>query len=124
MIRCYRSYFRVDGKPLPLPDIGMKISCSDLDADDSGRDESGVMHRIVAREGVRTWEFSYKTLDEEDFRYINELFSGKPEFQFTYGVAKDGTLLTTRAYRAKYSVLMQDPISGIYRDLKFNIIEC
>lgn len=125
MIRCYDSHFRVDGKPLPLPDVGLAVSCTDIDAESSGRDESMVMHRVVGREGVRTWgPFAYKLLDEEDMRYIQELFAGKAQFEFTYGVAKDGSLLTTTAYRSKYSAIQQDVTSGLYKDLKFNIIEC
>ena len=84
-----------------------------------------VMHRVVGREGVRTWgPFSYKLLDAEDMRYIQELLAGKAQFRFAYGVAKDGSLLTTTAYRSKYSASLLDPISGLYADLKFNIIEC
>ena len=125
MIRCYNSYFRIDGKPLPLPDVGLNITCTDIDTDDSGRDESMIMHRVVGREGVRTWgPFSYKILDAEDMRYIQDLFAGKAEFEFVYGVARDGSLLTATAYRSKYSASLLDPIAGIYSDLKFNIIEC
>lgn len=125
MIRCYDSYFRVDGKPLPLPDVGLVVSYTDIDADSSGRDEAAVMHRIVERESVRTWgPFAYKLLDEEDMQYIRELFAGKAQFEFTYGVAKNGKLLTATAYRSKYSAIQQDVTSGLYKDLKFNIIEC
>ncbi len=49
MIRAYDTAYKVDGRALLAPDEGVEISLSDLDSSDSGRDESGVMHRFVVR---------------------------------------------------------------------------
>ena len=42
----------VDGQPILVPDADITAEYTDLDSEESGRDESGVMHRIVARRGV------------------------------------------------------------------------
>ena len=41
--------FLLDGKPIVAPDEDVEMSFEDLDAAQSGRDESGFMHRIRAR---------------------------------------------------------------------------
>ncbi len=56
--------FTVNGQPMLAPDEEIGISYEDLDASDSGRDESGVMHRIVVRQKVPSWTFSYSHLTE------------------------------------------------------------
>lgn len=124
MIRVYDSFFAVGGVPMLTPDIEMNVSESDLDEEDSGRDESMFMHRFVARERVKTWPFSYALLDGEDLNYIKSLFSGKPTFPFSY--EEDGKQLTTTAYCSKwsYKICRGSDAHGLYKDLKFNIIEC
>lgn len=121
MIRKYDEVFAIDGKPMLKPDLGTDVSETDIDEDDSGRDEAKVMHRFVAREGVRTWSFSYALLDKEDFEYIKSLFAGKSEFVFTYDEGQ-----TTNAYSSKrtYREHHNHEQNGLYKNLKFNIIEC
>ncbi|MBQ8358647.1 MAG: hypothetical protein IJX37_01850 [Oscillospiraceae bacterium] len=115
-------YF-VDGLPLLAPDVGVNISENDLDAQESGRDESGYMHRIVVRHAIKTWEFIYSVLDTEDYDYIQLLFKGKSDFQFEYRDS-DGSMKTTRAYVSKRSITLRNYATGEYKNLKFNIIEC
>ena len=124
MIRVYDNIFAVDGKPLLTPDVEMNISETDIDEEDSGRDEAQFMHRFVARERVKTWPFSYALLDGQDLNYIKSLFAGKSTFTFSY--EEDGQRLTTTAYCSKWSYKMCRGSSahGIYKDFKFNIIEC
>lgn len=115
-------YF-VDGVPLLSPDHGVEISENDLDASDSGRDECGIMHRIVVREGVKTWGFAYAILTDEDYHYIKTLFEGKPEFDFSYRDI-DGEIKQCRAYCSKRNAAQHNRATGLYKNLKFNIIEC
>lgn len=115
-------YF-IDGKPLLSPEQCVEISENDLDDADTARDESGIMHRIVVRECVKTWTFSYALLSYEDYLYIKELFAGKPEFAFSYRDL-DGSQKTCRAYCSKRSVTQFNKATGLYKNLKFNIIEC
>lgn len=123
MKRDYCNEYMVDGQPLLAPDMNVNISENDLDSSDSGRDEAGYMHRIVIRPGVKTWEFVYTVLDAEDYIYIQSLFTGKADFEFTYR-APDGSLVSTRAYSAKRSIVLRNYATGDYKNLKFNIIEC
>lgn len=123
MIRSYDTEYLVDGVPLLIPDGDVEISMSDLDSEDSGRDESGFMYRFVAREKVRTWSFSYFALDTEDFRYLQNLFAGKPSFTFQYR-GEDGHAASCTAYCSKSSIVLHNRKTGLYKNMKFNIIEC
>lgn len=109
--------------PMLAPDAGVEISFSDLDSEDSGRDEGGFMHRSVIRERVRTWGFSYAVLTAEEYRYIDALFRGKSTFPFRFR-GLDGREETVQAYCSKGSITLYNQRAGVYKNLKFNIIEC
>lgn len=123
MKREYIYEFLVDGRPMLDPDVNVNITENDLDSDDSGRDESGFMHRSVLRSGIKTWEFVYTVLDAEDYMYILSLFQGKADFKFQYR-GPDGKMHTTTAYSSKRSIVLRNYATGDYKNLKFNIIEC
>ena len=61
--------FTINGKPMLLPDTEVAVSYEDLDASDSGRDESGVMHRMVVRYKVGVWNFTFRIVI--DFVHLN-----------------------------------------------------
>ena len=115
--------YQVDGRALPAPDADVEISFSDLDDGDAGRDESGVMHRIVVRRRVGSWTFQYSTLTEETYRYIRGLFAGKDTFTFTYR-RPEGTMRAVTAYCSGDSITYHNARLGLYKNLKFSIIEC
>jgi hypothetical protein len=115
--------YQVDGKPLPIPDQNVEISYADLDSEESGRDEGGFMHRIVLRERVKTWAFSYDQLDRETYSYILSLFAGKPTFTFDYR-DDDGYPAKITAYCSNHSIAYRNAKTGQYANLKFTIIEC
>lgn len=115
--------YQVDGRALPAPDADVEISFSDLDDGDAGRDESGVMHRIVVRRRVGSWTFQYSTLTEETYRYIRGLFAGKDTFTFTYR-QPEGTMRAVTAYCSGDSITYHNARLGLYKNLKFSIIEC
>lgn len=121
-MRYYEDY-RVDDVPMLIPDADVALSFADLDDSDSGRDESGVMHRIVVRERVRTWGFNYSQLTTEEYLYMTKLFAGKGEFSFRFKDA-DGTFRICQAYCSNHSITLHNAKLGIYKNLKFNIIEC
>lgn len=106
-----------------VPDEDVAISRADLDDADSGRDESGVMHRIVIRERVKNWSFNYSFLSAEEYLYIMSLLEGKADFDFTYRDV-DGTVKVTRAYCSNDSIVYHNARLGRYMNLKFKIIEC
>ena len=122
-MRAYDFEYQIDGRPMLVPDAGVGISFTDIDADDTGRDESGYMHREVLRERVRTWSFSYAFLSHEEYRYIMSLFAGKPTFVFKHR-GLDGQEEVVRAYSAKGSITLYNRSTGLYKNMQFNIIEC
>lgn len=111
--------FLINGKPVLVPDQDVEISRSDLEADDSGRDESGYLHRIVTRERMRTWTFSYDFLTKAEYEYLMGLFAGNPTFAFTY----DG-VNSCIAYCSEDSITWRNARTGEYRNLSLCIIEC
>lgn len=123
MLRSYDDSWTVDGLPMLSPDEGVENTQNDLDAEDSGRDESGYLHRIVIREKVNTWGFTYKVLTSEEYSYLMSLFAGKSTFIFGY-LDMDGQIKECEAYCSKNSITIHNPRTDIYKNLKFNIIEC
>lgn len=115
--------FLIDGKPILAPDEGVTVSYEDLDSSESGRDESGVMHRIVMREGVKKVPLTYAFLNKEDYLYMESLFKGKPQFEVECRDF-DGSQLHFTAYRSKHSITIQNVRTGIYKNYTFSIIEC
>lgn len=117
--------FLIDGQPMLVPDEDMEISFEDLDAADSGRDESGVMHRFVVRRGVGKWTFSYAHLTQQEYAYMESLFAGKATFRFTHpSHIDDGQAVVITAYRSKHGVLWRSAVTGQFRNYQFSIIAC
>lgn len=107
------------------PDADMDLSFEDLDSSDSGRDESGYMHRIMIRYKVGTWSFHYSSLSQAEIDYMESLFAGKPIFEFTFpDIANDMKPKTVQAYRSKFGIVWHSAETGDYRNYKFSIIEC
>ena len=115
--------FKINDAPMLAPDAGVEVSYSDLDASDSGRDESGYMHRLVVRHKIPTWQFSYTHLTAEEYGYLRSILPREGTFRFTYP-NEDGQQETIEAYLSKYTVLWQDLRRGSYRNLKFSIVGC
>lgn len=119
------NFYQVDGAPMLAPDAEPEFSFADLDASDSGRDESGVMHRIMVREKVGTWSFSYAYLSDEELAYLRGLFAGKAQFAFTHPVLGDSNATETcTAYMSQCSALWKNQRTGQWRNFQFNIIQC
>jgi len=115
--------FKIDGNAMVVPDQDVELSKSDLDSGDSGRDESGVMHRVVVRRRVRTWSFYYSYLTAAEYNYMESLFDGRDEFTFTFPQT-DGTRGTCTAYCSNNSITVRNIRTGDYRNYKLKIIEC
>lgn len=115
--------FLIDGQPILVPDADITVSYENLDSSESGRDESGFMHRVVLRTDVRKIPLSYAFLSREDYLYMESLFRGKKDFQVDCRDF-DGSPLSFRAYRSKHSITIFNARSGVYKNYTFNIIEC
>ena len=114
---------QIDGKPILIPDADVQMEFSDLDSSESGRDERGFMHRIVLRRRVKTWSVPYDVLTGEEYRYMESLFEGKDEFTVDY---RDGNGNPAKcvAYRSKHSITIHNAKKGIFKNYKFDIMEC
>lgn len=121
----YSEIFFIDGSPILEPDEEPTFSYEDLDSSDSGRDESGVMHRYVIRHKVGSWSFAFGFLTEAEKAYMEKLFDGKSTFLFTRPDRNDSTKsVATECYRSKYSISWKNAKTGLWKNYKFSIIEC
>lgn len=117
--------FLINGQPLLAPDENVSVSYEDLDSADSGRDESGVMHRIPVRYKVGSWQFTYSHLTDAELTYLEGLFENQAQFSFTRPSRLDpGQPVTTLAYRSKYALCWQNAVTGLWRNYGFSVIEC
>ena len=124
-MRSTTDLFTINGKPMLAPDEEVSIGYEDLDASDSGRDESGYMHRIVVRHKVANWGFSYSHLTEEEKKYMEGLFANAENFAFGHPAREDSTLqAVTTCYRSKYSLAWKNARTGLWSGYSFHIIEC
>ena len=116
--------FLIDGLPMLAPDENMAISMEDVEAPDSGRDESGLLHRFMLRQGVGKWTFSYARLTEQEYAYMESLFAGKATFRFAYPGCGTGAQKETAAYRSKHEIRWQSAATGGLCDYSFHIVGC
>lgn len=119
----FSNQFFVNGRPLLVPDENVKLSYCDLDDASSGRDESGLMHRFVARYKVPTWEFSYAYLTEQERRYLDSLFPNTPTFVFSHP-GNQGEMEDTVCYRSQYAVSWVNARTGLWSGYGFTVIAC
>ena len=122
-MRKYDFEFLIDGKPILLCDSGVEISMEDLDSSESGRDESGVMHRIVLRERVKKFVIPYSHLTREEYLYTMSLFEGKPTFRVEM-LDANGEIVNFTAYCSKFGITLRNRRTGLYENLNLSIIEC
>ena len=122
-MRKYYNDLLIDGHPILAPDAGVTISFEDLDSSESGRDESGFMHRVVLRKDVCKIPLDYAFLTNDEYLYMESLFQGKTDFQVEMRTF-DGGLKSFRAYRSKHSITVSDVKSKTHKNYSFNIVEC
>ncbi len=111
--------FLIDGQPMLAPDEDMAVSVEDVEASDSGMDESAYYHRFVVRRGLGRWQFFYKELTEQEYAYMESLFAGKDSFRFTHPFSENGTVT---AYRKKQEVQWHS--LNRLRNYQFSIVQC
>lgn len=116
---------QVNGKPLIPPDADVDFSYEDLDDSTSGRDEAGVMHRIVIRYKVMSGSFVFSNISPEDYKYMESIFPDEPDFEFTHPDRHDFTkTVTSTCYRSKHNISWVNARTGKVRNYKFKIVEC
>ena len=116
--------FTVNGRPLLAPDAGVSVSYEDLDAEDAGRDQRGILHRSVVGYKVASWSFTYHSLTEEERQYLESLFPDQPTFEFGHPGRQDATVTEhTQCYRSKYGIAWRSAATGLWSGCSFHIIE-
>ena len=124
-MRAKSDLFTINGKPMLVPDEDVAVNYEDLDSSDSGRDESGVMHRVVVRYKVASWKFSYSHLTEEEKRYMESLFPEAATFTFGHPSRTDAAVLEeTQCYRSKYGISWKNAKRGLWSGYSFSVIQC
>ena len=117
--------FLINGKPMLAPDEKVQVSYEDLDDSNSGRDESGFMHRQVLRYKIPVWSFSYQHLTEAERQYMESLFPKAPSFTFTFPSEEDAAVSQEMVcYRSKYGISWKSAKSGLWMGYSFQIIGC
>ena len=115
--------FAINGIPMLAPDGPVSVSYSDLDGPDAGRDLNGILHRSGVRYKVASWEFTYSNLSDEEKRYLEALFPDAPTFSFTHPARLDASQAeTTVCYRSRYGIAWRNAVTGLWSELKFQII--
>lgn len=116
--------FLINGNPILVPDNELGESYEDVDAAETGRDETGHMHRFPVIYKCGKWSFEYNLMTKEDYMFMEALFPDEGNFQFTRPSRRNpDVMVTTSCYRSKYSISWFSPKRGMYRNYKFNIIE-
>ncbi len=115
--------YKIDGTPVVAPDAEVEMTRKDVEAADTGKDESGVLHRFLLRSKVRAWKFSYTHLTKDEYRYMEDLLTGKASFQFAFP-QENGTTGICTAYCTGSSVAIRNIRTGLYSGYSFEIIEC
>jgi hypothetical protein len=121
-MREFFPYFKIDNKAILAPDQDLAVSKQDLDAEGSGRDELGYMHRIVLRERVCKWDIKYAKLSEYEFEYMNDILEGKKDFEIK--IRKGSKEIITKGYCSGVNYLLHNAVSGIYKNVSYSIVEC
>ena len=114
--------FQINGSPIPVPDSRVVLRFADLEAPDSGLDESGTLHRFLLRSRVPGWELRYTLLRDDEMAYLMQLLSQGPDFRFTHP-SLDGTV-TTVCYCPELELGWEDAAAGLWRDTVLRVKAC
>lgn len=116
--------FQINGRPIVPPDAGLTLNKADLDAEDSGRDESGYMHRVILRKDMKTFGLQYSSLTREEYQYMLSLINTDEGFFEVKYLDESRRIAKMKAYCSNHSISIFNVRTGLYKNLKFNIIEC
>lgn len=114
-MRSLCDFYKLGGKALPVPDGEVVLRKTDLEAPESGRDESGWLHRSVLRQGLGRWEFSWSRVTGEEYAYLAGLLTA-PVLQLT----EDGTQLDV--FCREFSARRQR--EGLYGSVRLILEQC
>lgn len=119
---------QIDGNPLPEPTEAAEIQFTDVESEDSGKDDVGVYHREILRFGVLSCTLTYSHLSNEECAYLFHLLENKSTFRFTCPVSSDSRdveqTVTRTCYCTDHGAALQRLKAGVWRDAKLQIQEC
>lgn len=105
--------YSINGKGILVPDADVTVKSTDVEGE-SARDRSGMLHRTVLRQ-VKSWEFSYRQLSDEEMVYMKKLLT-PGVFSFTDPLGE--ALCCCRGYRIDHHNTV-----GEWKNLRFLIEE-
>lgn len=113
-MRAITELFTINGQGILVPDAPVTVKSTDIEGE-SARDRSGMLHRTVLRR-VKSWEFSYDRLTQEERQYMLGLLTqGTFPFQ-----SPDGAY---RGYCKGYAMDFADAGQGLWRSVRFTVEE-
>lgn len=121
--RKFHRDFLIDGRPILEPDCDVQIEMTDMEDEDSGKDEAGYMHPIILRYGVRSVTLTYSILTRDEYDYMESLFARKAKFQVDFW-EPDQPPIRFIARRQKHAVSSHCYKSGLRKNYTFSLIEC
>jgi hypothetical protein len=113
-MRAITELFTINGQGILVPDAPVTTKTTDVEGE-SARDRSGMLHRTVLRQ-VRTWEFTYRQLTEQERQYMLALLT-QGAFPFTHPGGQ------TVCYCKGHAMDYQDAQKGLWRNFRFQIEE-
>ncbi|HZJ98856.1 MAG TPA: DUF6711 family protein [Tissierellaceae bacterium] len=113
----------INGVKMPDPSV-YKISRQDLDSENSGRNERGVIIRDRLRQGILKAEYEYWAIDNEK---VNKLLNAiKPE-KVSVTLLVEGSYVTKEMYvgdRSSEMVRFMNRLDKMAWNVSFNLVEC
>lgn len=109
--------YYMDGVSLPAGGVAV-CRAKDLEAGDTGRDQSGFLHRWVLRRGLRRWEIAYRELSD---RAARALLDSLPRKDTCILSGPEGSVL---CHLDEVTHRCRDSLAGTRHEITILIEEC
>lgn len=116
--------YQIDGAPIVAPNAGVKLGLTDIEAPETGRDESGFLHRTVLRTGIATWQLCYERLTRQAYEYMQSILPRTGSFAFTHPACQSAGSTLSRCCLAGAESVCKTTAAGICWDLKITVKQC
>ena len=120
-MRAVTDIFALDGQGILVPDGDVTVTYADVEGE-SLRDISGMLHRAPLRRWVKSWEFRYDHLTQEEQTYMLSLLRREAAFAFTHP-GDDGKPQRSVCCCRGWSADFHDAARGYWRNFRFRVEE-
>lgn len=120
-MRATTDIFALDGQGILVPDGDVTVTYSDVEGE-ALRDIQGLLHRAPLRRCLRTWDFSYDHLTQEEQTYMLNLLRREAVFRFTHP-GDDGKPQRSVCCCRGWSMDYHDAARGYFRNFRFRVEE-